>query len=905
MSIKDNKIKDLTPLDVTFSQGESPTAEKLEGMMVQIRIALEYLEAAMGDMFGEDENFRTWTSSIARDIGDRSNLTPVVMPNQVVENYSQTLPVGEVEHELDMVPVGDLSTLISSSLNSSVVPGQWKNTVQDLLVPGDWTILPGYIENGKEKRSRKLVTHSPSDGGNIVFAEVTSGRGSSLERSSENVIPSVAQADDGGPYLDISVADSLTNSYLVTLPAREKMYDKTGQIIDFSASNTNIQVAKSTQMELPQWFFGADGLDLDSDDTGGLPKRFPLNLIQLWDWNTKKRVEGIIEIKASPVAGARKYQFTMQMESDVILDVSTGAYVLSVPGNSIADQLNALSHAVYNDIGRGTDMQRLIPHSAMTGLRTGSANFSNRSEYYGPSSIHNNDHSMYLHRAGFVDSDTGAGGNIMRGHLLVGNSDLGPSDTAHEHFNVLADSFKIYFGNITQGGSLFYDKVAMHDIDHSYGGLPTNWIDNALVVEGSVSDLDPAKKHILLDGIVRTNGDVVLGRNWDDAIFVQGKMYVNDSITFIPSDVSKMTGQEGETWYDPIKQELATHNGNKFIYPSERSGFAAIIGDGANTFGKFNGTNITPFTNAIAEVSGNGGGVIKVLDGEYNVLTNSITLPANVQLVGSGARTIIRGSSNLITFTGDNNSAKNFTLNAETTGKGIQVENTCSTFLVDDIKFMNCITPVYANNNGGRGTIGSNIEFVNCGENINANALSEARTAMHQSAAFFPPFANSLFDWSDKDAVLREWFVSGGSTSLTLNNTDSAVGRGVFELSGSGTITTHKYLPISPNLGVGGHICINTTGSANAFVGMDLFDQNFNFIQTNWFIMNNSGLSTSSLAAQYYHNMAVGVGSGAERFPITARFIKPKINVTVNSGVVRWDLFDIQPLNFSRAATWG
>lgn len=905
MSIRDNKIKDLTPLDVTFFQGESPTAEKLEGMMVQVRIALEYIEAAMGDMFGEDENFKTWTSSIARDIGDRSFLTPVVMPNQVVTNYTQSLVAGEVEHELDMVPVGDLSTLVSSSLDSAVIPGQWKNTVAELLVPGDWTILPGYIENGKEKRSRKLVTHSPSEGGTIVFAEVTSGRGSSLERSSENVIPTVAQADDGGPYLDISVADSLTNTYLVTLPAREKMYDKTGQIIDFSASNTNIQVNKSTQMELPAWFFGADGLDLDSDDTGGVPKRFPLNLIQLWDWNTKKRVEGIVEIKASPVSGARKYQFTLQMQSDVILDVATGAYVLSVPGNSISDQLNALQHAVYNDIGRGTDMQRLIPHSALTGLRTGSVNFANRSEYYGPSSIHANDHSQYLHRNGFVDSDTGAGGNILRGDLLIGNSDLGPSDTAHEHFNVLADSFKIYFGNITEGGALFYDKVAMHDIDHSYGGLPLSWIDNAVVVEGSVSDLDPTKKHILLDGIVRTTGDVVLGLNWDDAIFVQGKMYVNDSITFIPSDISKMTGEEGETWYDPVKQELATHNGNKFIYPSERSGYAAIIGDGASTFGKFNGTDITPFTAAIAEVSGNGGGVIKVLDGSYNFLTNTVAIPANVKLEGSGPNCILSGTNSVVQLSGADAGIEHFTINGGTSATGVVVNG--ANCLVDHLRLVDCVKPIEFTGAAIGGKAGSSIELVNCVEAIGGSTDSNAEVGMHQSAAFFPPFANSLFDWSNKAGVAREWFVSGGATVLTLNSgaTDSAVGVGLFEMTGDGTITTHKYLPISPNLGVGGHICMNCTGTANAFVGMNLYDASFNFIQTNWFVLNNSALSTSSLVTQYFHNMAVGIGAGAERFPTNARFMKPVINISGNTGTVRWDLFDIQPLNFSRAATWG
>jgi hypothetical protein len=86
MSLKDNKTKDLTPLEVSFFPGESPTSEKLTGMMTQQKVALEYLEAIIGDVLGEEEKYKTFLTTFSRDLGDRSLFTPLVLPNQTVLN---------------------------------------------------------------------------------------------------------------------------------------------------------------------------------------------------------------------------------------------------------------------------------------------------------------------------------------------------------------------------------------------------------------------------------------------------------------------------------------------------------------------------------------------------------------------------------------------------------------------------------------------------------------------------------------------------------------------------------------------------------------------------------------------------------------------------------------------------
>jgi hypothetical protein len=186
MALKNDKARDLTPLETSFIPGESPQAQKLQGMIRQSDAAIAWIENRLGDLNGEEGFFNTWISTLARNLGSFADLNPAVLPDYEVLNYNQALTAGQIEHELDMVPVGNLSSLLSSTLDSSVVISQWKSTVAELLVPGDWTIVSSYIENGKVKRGRKLVTHAPSEGGSIVFSRVTTGRGSSLEEENRS-----------------------------------------------------------------------------------------------------------------------------------------------------------------------------------------------------------------------------------------------------------------------------------------------------------------------------------------------------------------------------------------------------------------------------------------------------------------------------------------------------------------------------------------------------------------------------------------------------------------------------------------------------------------------------------------------------------------------------------------------
>lgn len=900
MTYKNDKIRDLTPLVTSFVPGESPTAEKLQGMMRQADSAIEYLENKIGDLAGEEGQFNTWVATLARNLGDFSKLNPHILPAYELTGYTQNLTLGAVEHEMDMIPVGSLNDLIDLSSDSSVSIGQYKNTVELLETPGDWTIVSSYVEAGNIKRGRKLVTHAPSEGGSIIFKKVTSGRGSSLESASENTIPNLAQAENDGPFVSISVIDSNAKIYEVTLPVRTKMYDKLGAIVDFSASNKVSSVGLNSQYELPKFFFGLDGLGLDTDDTSGFSKQIPLNLIKLYDWNTKREVEGIIFLQAATSSSARKYQFIMQTESDIILNVASGKYVIVVAANSIATQLSGLTQIVYGNTGVGNDMTRLISHKNLLDLRTGTVSITNRSKYYGPSNIINNDHSMYFHRDGFTDTDKGAGGNIIRGHVVIGSNSTGASDSIHENYNVDSDSNSLYFGNIAKGPEIKYAKFKTYNIDHAYGGLTTGIIDCGLWIQGAVSDLNSARKNIFLEGDIRTSGNIVLGHLASDTIFMQGKVYINDELTFIPRTTAGTTAEEGKLLYSSLEKAIVFYNGSKWISPWAFSGYTVVIGDGINSFGKYNGQSYSTFTSALDDVAY--GGTIKVLAGNYNILGNTITLPTNVILEGAGNSTTITGTGTLISM---GSGSKVCDLLLQNAAIGILVNT--SNCVISRVNCSSLNTAIQITSSANDLRILENVNFFNCIKTTEYTGASLIKTVQTVSKNAICYSGSTVNDWSLKDEILNEYVVKAGSSIVTFENAlPGAMGKGAFKIVGDGTIVSKKMLPVNINVGIAGHINIVRGGATGgASVGVDCYSADYAYLGTRYFILSGFSLLNTSMDQNFYKAMMVGTsGYTGLMFPVDTRFVQPIIDVTLSSTGIVFDSFEIFNMTYARASSW-
>jgi hypothetical protein len=899
MTLRNDKVRDLTPLVTTFTPGESPTAAKLQGMMRQADAAIAYLENTLGDLKGEEGAFSTWATTLARNLGDFSEINPRILPNLEIENYEQNLTIGKSEHELDMIPIGELATLLNGSLDSSVVPGQYKDQPEDLEAPGDWTISYSYLENNRVKRGRKLVTHSPAEGGSITFNLVTSGRGSSVEDTLENTIPNLAQAEDDGSFATIQLIDTFSKTYEVTLPFREKMYNENHEIVDFSASNTKSNIGIGTQYELPPFFFGANGLSLELDGGDGFPQDIPLNLIKLYDWDTKKEIEGIVSLTAAASSTSRKFQFMFRTEQDVILDVVSGRYIIVVPGNTVTKQLEGLVETVYQNPGVGHDMTRLLNHKNLMNLRTTSEQFLEISRYYGTSNIVNNDHSMYFHRDGYTDTDKGAGANVIRGNVVVGNTSTGVDDNIHENFNVDSDSYSIYLGNILAGGEIKYAKAETYTLDHEAGGLPLGIVDAGLMIVGAQSDLDPLRKNIFLEGDIRTSGNIVLGRDTDDVVFLNGKTYLNDELTFIPRTISGIIPEEGKVIYSSVEKTLIWHNGNEWLSPWNFSGFDTVIGDGVTSFGKYNGTDITPFNAALTEVAS--GGFIKVLPGTYNFLGNRIFIPANVTLEGSGDRSILKGTSVIVETSGNGSVFRGFKVEDGTSAYSSDHEDS----VIENLTFLNSETAVDI----GPGAINfralDNIVFNSCDRTIQysgSNVIKTFETVTRNATAYSKSTVN---DWSLKEEVLAEYNYPS-NMSIVIDSAESAIGADCFNVSGTGSITCKRFLPVNESVGIAGHINVKRVGATgNLSVGVICYDKDYQNIGTRNFIISNSTVGSGALESQFYKGMMIGnTGYVGLMFPAGTKFIKPTILISGNDAGIRFDSFEVFNLTYSRSSSW-
>jgi len=533
--MSNDKLKDLTPVNVTFSSGERPTDTKLEGMMNQVQTGLQTLEGVIGDAFGESLQVENvWTSNVVRDIGNRDIISPVLMPNIFINNYVQDLVLGENEFELDLIPVGAGASIIVSSTDSAIIPSQFKTTVVGLETEGDWTILPGKIENSIIKNSRKLVTHSASSGGAITLAQVTSGRGSAYVDAGLNVMPSAAQAENGGPFCDVVLNDALNNIYTFTLPFENRVTNELYESSGSSISNTKINIGSGQQLKLPEYIFKNTGLDMGANDpVSGQGKFFPKNMIRIYSWQDKKIVDGLLSIQASNVPANRRHEIVCQFRADISIDVSSGQYIVVTSGVQLSDMVGALQREMFYHTHSGDDMIRSLSHSDLIGLRTGSDTV-NRSRYYGPSNIPKNDHSMYFHRDGYKGTDIGGGGNVIRGDIVVGSIDLG-IDTEHEHYNLNNDSYSIYFGDTTtDSSSIYFDKARTHNIPSGFGDIASSYSDNALVIKGSIDDTTSLVRTVYLEGNLRVENDAVLGTDVDDTVIITGNIHAKD-LTITPS----------------------------------------------------------------------------------------------------------------------------------------------------------------------------------------------------------------------------------------------------------------------------------------------------------------------------------------------------------------------------------
>lgn len=890
-----DKLRELTPVHIDFYSGERPTDEKLEGMMQQVEDAFNDVENIMGDLFGDSGVNTLWTTNLGRDLGDRSKLNPVVMPDQVINNYVQQLTLGKVAHELDLIPVGSGSAIIATSTDSSLIPSQYKATTSSMTEVGDWTIGAGKIEGGLVKNSRKLVLFAPSAGGTITLAQVTSGNGSAYSGARLNVIPSVAQAVAGGPFIDVVLSDSINNIYTITLPAHELEYNRTNDSADASISNTLSSLGAGSQAELPHYFFKTDGLDLLADNTSGGPKSIPLNSILIWDWDQKKALEGIEELTCSPNPAARKYQFTVKFRLDVVLNTSS-RYMISTAGTSVYEMLGALQREVIFHKHSGDDLVRHIDHADLMNTRTGSSTPSNRSSWYGSSSIDNNHHSMYLHRNGFTNGDTGAGANIMRGTLVVGSTTTGLS-TEHENYNLTSDSFALAFGKLVAGGTIKFKKLKTYTLPQGAGTISQNISDNALVITGSTNDAGPGIQTIV-EGHLLVEANTVLGTSAASDTLVNGDLYVQQSATLTPknsAEVAAISPEVGKMVYSSESNAPLFWNGASWVNAAS-GGYAAVVGDGVSSFGRFNGANAANIQAAINYVQSIGGGKLLIQRGTYNLAATTITVPSKTHIEGEGSATIINATSTAFQLVGASvgSSIRRLTIN----GAAIGIEVFGNNHSLHNISAATCVL-AWVQRAGAANNTFNQIKLT--GYSNESTDLTNIKMTQTAVGYINGPYA---LDPVNKQLALADFKKTSGAGTISYFAGDSAIGTGCFAITGTGTWVIDGYMPINPNIGLGGNVSHKSSVAGGSLtVGAQCFDSALTPLGSNGGFMANAAASTTAWQLKYSFARTES-NSGVGNLKVGTRFVKIYIDVTANPGTIYVDSLNVMPMNFASLALY-
>lgn len=97
-----DKLKELTPVNVNFVQGESPTPSKLENSFDQVATAMNVIERAVGDIWNQSSETGgphdlnpNYIANLSRAVGNMSKLNPKSLGGNTLSVSGETVPTGK------------------------------------------------------------------------------------------------------------------------------------------------------------------------------------------------------------------------------------------------------------------------------------------------------------------------------------------------------------------------------------------------------------------------------------------------------------------------------------------------------------------------------------------------------------------------------------------------------------------------------------------------------------------------------------------------------------------------------------------------------------------------------------------------------------------------------------------
>ena len=437
-----DKLRDLSPVNVSFFSGEQPSAAKLSSWAAQIATGLENVEKALGDLWSDShplfasantpvggwaynkvgtglgsEQRHLQQTSLARLLGPASALNPRMLTGITASIVGETVPSGyETEFYLRYIPTS--GTVIFSDATRFTTEVANADLV---LTEGDYFV--------DYTTGRVVVFNTDSSPGTVDYNVDMSGdyMGDSYEGASFNVIPDLNQATK------CTMAGPAGGFYTITLPTITDQQANYTQLASTLVATHDPNYG--AQLYLPG-YFAAEFI------AGDL---IPDGLVKLWDGDASAFVEGISFYYVS--------QAQIQCSDEQTLAAGSDRYSLVVVGTDICRLLDSVRSKYRKHQHNGTEGDARVKHSDLSGQVAGVKLIGTDLFGYGPhdNQFPGNVHPQYLHRAGRDSSPTQ---NAMLGDILLASVDT--DGTPPRPFTPTVDSFKIFFGGYSSSHPAVY-----------------------------------------------------------------------------------------------------------------------------------------------------------------------------------------------------------------------------------------------------------------------------------------------------------------------------------------------------------------------------------------------------------------------------------------------------------------
>ena len=489
-----DKLRRTHPLNISFADGEAPTASKLTAVASQARIGARLIEKAVGDLWNQsgDSILNAWPLQIpnlARVIGETKYLTHDIYPPTQQFSYVDLVGTKFQYQNHGYLQFKPMNQSVVVAMSGSTNLTDKKTNEADVVNAGDWWV------DASTGRYRTFTALSTTDRFEYT---VDPSAWSVTSYTVPCVIPDTRQLTFTGCRI------SRTGStYFIHLPPRRPL-DLTGferperypSTTDISSNEASTSAAPRRLWQVSSTVALQDGhyrYQLPKEISGiissmGASTPIPEGLIYLWNQNTQTIVDDAVFKALGPSDATNSWVFeitsaTEDFESKITSNEQQSSYnssgysVITV-GSSIARLLHSLHKTIYS--GRhdnSGDFGALIDHGVLTGVNPPSASYSGHNSTYPtyiPSWVGSkwgmDHHVSLLNRAGSqvdVNKTRDPYNNAMLGHLILANADTSGANNFLDENNT-DDSFKLCFGNF-DGPHLYATDLQTLRLSHGHG----------------------------------------------------------------------------------------------------------------------------------------------------------------------------------------------------------------------------------------------------------------------------------------------------------------------------------------------------------------------------------------------------------------------------------------------------